>query len=141
MTATQALAQLTLIERGVVRPGGRAAQHALRVGRLSLARRLIARNIAQAQLSPAFVADLLGISVRHMHILFEPTDVSFSQTVTAFRVDQSCRQLRETPNRSIAETAFACGFDSLATFYRAFRSIHGITPGDFRALDARPDSA
>ena len=60
-----------LIERGVIRPGSRAALHALRVGRLSLARRLIARNISRAALSPAMVADLLGISVRHLHILFE----------------------------------------------------------------------
>jgi AraC-like DNA-binding protein len=135
------LVQLALIERGVVAPRGRAAQHAVRAGRLSLGRRLIAHNIAQPQLSPSLVADLLGISVRHMHVLFEPTNASFSQTVTALRVDQSCRQLRKTPSRSIAEIAFACGFDSLATFYRAFRAIHGITPGDFRALRARPDGA
>jgi AraC-like DNA-binding protein len=128
----QALAQLTLIERGVVRPGGRVAQHAFRVGRLSLARRLIARHIAQVQMSPGFVADLLGISVRHMHVLFETTDMSFSQTVTALRVAQSCRLLHQAPHLTIAEIAFACGFDSLATFYRAFRAVEGITPGDFR---------
>jgi AraC-like DNA-binding protein len=100
---------------------------------LSLARRLIARHITQAQLSPGFVADMLGISVRHMHVLFEATNVSFSQTVTALRVEQSCRLLRQAPHLTVAEIALACGFDSLATFYRAFRAVEGITPGDFRA--------
>jgi AraC-like DNA-binding protein len=129
----QALAQLTLIERGIIRPAGRLAQHALRVGRLSLARRLIVRHIARAQLSPGFVADMLGISVRHMHVLFEATNMSFSQTVTALRVEQSCRLLRQAPHLTVAQIALACGFDSLATFYRAFRAAAGITPGDFRA--------
>lgn len=128
----QALAQLTLVERGVIQAGGRLAQHALRVGRLSLARRLIARNLAQAMMSPSFVADLLGISVRHLHVLFETTDTSFSQTVTTLRVEQSCRLLRQAPHLTIAEIAFACGFDSLATFYRAFRAVQRLTPGDFR---------
>ena len=93
----QTLAQLALIERGLIRPGSRAALHALRVGRLSLARRLIARNISRAALSPALVADLLGISVRHLHILFEATDTSFAQTVTAERLAESRRLLIAAP--------------------------------------------
>jgi AraC-like DNA-binding protein len=126
------LTQLTLVERGIVSPNSRIAQYAVRAGRLSLARRLIARDLAQPQMSPAFVATLLGISVRHLHVLFEEASMSFSHTVTALRIARSRRLLREAPTMTIAAIAFASGFDSLATFYRVFRAVEGITPGDFR---------
>ncbi len=128
----QALAQLALIERGLIRPSSRAALHALRVGRLSLARRLIARNISRSALSPRLVADLLGISVRHLHILFEATGISFAQTVTAERLAESRRLLTHPREQSISEIALACGFNSIATFYRAFQAAHGMSPGSFR---------
>jgi AraC-like DNA-binding protein len=128
-----ALAHLALIGRGVVGLGSKAAIQALRVGRLSAAQRLIAGHLSNPNLSPAFVADRLGVSVRHMHELFETTEKSFSQTVTAVRLQASRRLLTCAPQRSISDVAFACGFESLATFYRAFRAAQGTTPGDFRA--------
>jgi AraC-like DNA-binding protein len=80
------LAELALIERGMIAAGSRRGLRALRVARLSLARRSITRHLSQASLSPAMVADLLGVSVRHMHMLFEGTGQSFSRTVTAQRI-------------------------------------------------------
>jgi AraC-like DNA-binding protein len=134
----QALAHFALMERGVMRPGGRLAQQALRTGRLSLAHRLIERYLSRPALSPTLIADILGISVRHLHILFETSAMSFSQTVAALRIDQSRRLLRdEPPERPIAEIAFACGFESLATFYRVFNAAEGMTPGDYRSQSAR----
>jgi len=133
----KALAELALIERGIVAAGSRRGLRALRVARLSLARRSITRHLSQASLSPAMVADLLGVSVRHMHMLFEGTGKSFSQTVTAQRIRLSGRLLREAPGRPIAEVGRACGFESLATFYRVFHAIEGMPPGAFRARDAR----
>jgi AraC-like DNA-binding protein len=129
----QALAHLALIERGILRPGGRLGQAALRTARLSQARRLIARHLQDPNLAPTMVADLLGISVRHLHILFESTAKSFSQTVTEERLNQSRRLMREAPDRLIADIATSCGFDSLATYYRAFNAAYGMAPGDFRA--------
>ena len=129
----EALAHLALIERGLVRPVSRVALGAIRIGRLSLARSLIKRHLSSAALSPALVAGLLGISVRHLHALFEATGTSFSQTVIAQRIGESRRLLKEAPERSISQIAFACGFESLATFYRAFQAAHGASPGDFRA--------
>ena len=128
----QTLTRLTLVERGIVSPNSRIAQYAVRAGRLSLARRLMASHLAQPQMSPAFVATLLGISVRHLHVLFEEASMSFSHTVTALRIERSRRLLREAPTMTVAAIAYASGFDSLATFYRVFRAVEGITPGDFR---------
>jgi AraC-like DNA-binding protein len=133
----KALAELALIERGIVAAGSRRGLRALRVARLSLARRSITRHLSQANLSPAMVADLLGVSVRHMHMLFEGTGKSFSQTVAAQRIRLSGQLLREAPERPIAEVARACGFESLATFYRVFHATEAMPPGEFRARHAQ----
>jgi AraC-like DNA-binding protein len=138
----KAVAEFALIDRGAIRPGSRRAQHAFRVGRLSLARRLITRHLAKPTLSPAMVATLLGVSVRYVHMLFETTGTSFSRTVTALRMAESRRLLGEIPPRPIAQIAHACGFGSLATFYRVFNASQGLTPGEFRAReDAGPLAA
>lgn len=131
----QALAHLALIERGILRPGSRRGQAALRIARHSQARRLIARHLQDPKLAPTTVADLLGISVRHLHMLFETAEKSFSQTVTDERLKQSRRLMREAPERLIADIATSCGFESLATYYRVFNAAYGMAPGDFRAQD------
>ncbi|MDA9421251.1 MULTISPECIES: helix-turn-helix domain-containing protein [Bradyrhizobium] len=129
----QALVHLALIERGIVRPGSRRGQAALRTARLSQARRLIVRHLQNPDLVPTMVADQLGVSVRHLHMLFETAEKSFSQTVTGERLKQSRRLMREAPDRLIADVATACGFESLATYYRVFNAAYGMAPGDFRA--------
>jgi AraC-like DNA-binding protein len=132
----QALAHIALIERGVLRSASRLGQQALRTGRLSLARRLIARQLSRPALSPTLIADMLGISVRHLHVLFEAAELSFSETLTGLRLDRSRHLLRERPDWTIAEVAFASGFESLATFYRLFNAAEQMTPGDYRAQPA-----
>jgi AraC-like DNA-binding protein len=136
VSLVQALGHLALIERGIVRPGSRRGQAALRTARLSLARRLIAHHLLDPDLTPTRVADLLGVSVRHLHMLFEVAERSFAQTVTDERLKQSRRLMREAPERLIADIATACGFESLATYYRVFNAAYGMAPGDFRAQAA-----
>ena len=81
------------------------------------------------------VAGQLGISLRHMHMLFEMTEKSFSQTVTEERIKKARRLLVQAPERLIADVALACGFESLATFYRVFNAACGMAPGDYRARE------
>jgi len=100
ISLVKVLAELALIERSMIAAGSRRGLRALRLARLSLARRSITRHLSQASLSPAMVADLLGVSVRHMHMLFEGTGESFSQTVAAQRIRLSGRLLREAPART-----------------------------------------
>jgi AraC-like DNA-binding protein len=136
-TLTETLAALALVERGAVKPGGGLARQAFRVARLSFARRLIASQLSDPHLSPALIANQLGVSIRHVHALFEGSTMSFSQTVTAMRLDESRKLLAQVPQRPIAKIAVACGFESLATFYRVFRAAHGVAPGDFRETASR----
>lgn len=129
----QALAHLALMERGIVRPGSRRGRAALRTARLSQARHLIARHLHDPDLAPTMIAGELGISVRHLHMLFEAAEQTFSQKVTDERLKRSCRLMREAPERLIADIAASCGFESLATYYRVFNAAYGMAPGDFRA--------
>ena len=135
------LAELALIDLGTVAAGSRRGQRALRTSRLALARRLIARHLPQPDLSAAMVAGLLGVSVRHLHMLFERTGNSFAKTVNAKRIRLSGQLLDETPRRAVAEIARACGFASPATFYRLFQATMRMSPGQFRERSPQPEPA
>jgi AraC-like DNA-binding protein len=131
--AVQTLAQLALLARGMAVPEGERSRAAIRHGVFRKAQAIIAEHFNRPDLTPGLVAGLLGISVRQLHLLFEPTGVSFSRTVTAVRLAEARRMLQRDAKRPVADVAFACGFDSLATFYRVFRGAYGVSPGDIRA--------
>jgi AraC-like DNA-binding protein len=135
------LAELALIDLGTVLAGSRRGQRALRAARLTLARRLIARRLGDPDLSAAMMAALIGVSVRHLHMLFERTGQSFAKTVNAQRIRLSGQLLQETPQRPVAEIARACGFASPATFYRLFHATMKMSPGAFRSRAAQPEPA
>lgn len=126
------LARLALMARGRLPMGTPEGRAALRAGLLQAAREILARDFARPALSPEVVARELGISVRQVHVLFEPTGRSFMRTLTALRVRAAAGRLRARPRESVAEVAFACGFASLSVFYRAFQDIHAMAPGDMR---------
>jgi len=131
------LAQLALLARGSVAASSTSSRAALRFGFLQAARDILARDLHRPGLSPANVAEALGISVRQLHILFEPTGESFSRTLVAMRLAEACQLLRSAPALTVTDIAHACGFDSLATFYRVFRAAHGATPGDVKTAALR----
>jgi AraC-like DNA-binding protein len=86
-------------------------------------------------LTPASCAKALGVSVRALHMAFEPAGESFSQVLQQYRLDR-CIGLLRSPSaggRAVSDIAFACGFGSLAGFYRAFSRAYGASPTDVRA--------
>jgi AraC-like DNA-binding protein len=113
-------------------------RESLRAARLEAAKRYIHQHLAEPGLTPASTAAALGISVRHLHVLFEPTGTSFAQYLTQQRLLQ-CRAALTSPtggSRSVADIAFGWGFNSLATFYRAFEREFGLPPTALRAAGA-----
>lgn len=108
-------------------------REAVRAARLQAARDYLARYAADPSLSPGHVAAALGMSTRQLHTLFEPTGTSLSRHLAGERVTQAVRALRYDTSRSVTDIAFACGFESLPTFYRTFRAITGMTPTELRA--------
>lgn len=128
----QNIARLALLARQRLSPGLPESRAALRSGYLHAARAIMKRDLHRPDLTPAIVGAELAISLRQVHVLFEPTGFSFARTLTAMRLKEARRQLVAMPGRSVADIAYACGFDSIATFYRVFRSTFGMTPGDVR---------
>jgi len=119
--------------------GAAVAEQAVAVGaaRLIEARRHIDQHLADPDLSPASVAAALRISVRALHLLFEPCSTSFARTVLRRRLEQCRSALLNDLDRPVTDIAFAWGFSSLSGFYRAFRAEFGMPPGDLRAAQAR----
>jgi AraC-like DNA-binding protein len=90
--------------------------------------------LPEPDLTPARVAAAMKISVRQLHLLFEPTGKSFAEHVLGRRLEE-CRAILENPSsrgRSVADIAYAWGFNSLASFYRAFGQRFGVSPGMLR---------
>lgn len=130
----QHIARLALLARHRLSPGLPESRAALRAGHLHAARVIMKRNLHHPDLTPALVAAELAISLRQVHVLFEPTGFSFARTLTAMRLREARRRLETMPGHSVADIAYACGFDSIATFYRVFRSTFGMTPSDMRMM-------
>jgi AraC-like DNA-binding protein len=111
-------------------------REAVRAARLRQVRDYVERHLSDPELSPARAAAAAHISVRQLHLLFEPTGASFAQHVLARRL-QECRAALESPahrGRTVTDIAFAWGFNNLASFYRAFRRAFGVGPGDVRTV-------
>jgi len=127
----------TLARLVAVAAGAAAGEHgqALRAARLDQAMAYIRRNLADPALTPACCARALGMSVRALHLAFEPSGESFSQAVARLRLEK-CRAMlldRDAAARPVSDIAYACGFGSLAGFYRAFSRAFGASPTEIRS--------
>ena len=60
------------------------------------------------------------------------TGTSFTDYVNRYRVSQACYLLQNI-DQTILKIAYDCGFDSLRSFNRNFKSIMGVTPSEYRA--------
>ncbi len=131
-TAVLSLAQIALAVRGMLSSYDEPLRSAVRAGRLMCAQEMIAQHSHRTDLSPAMVAAMLGISVRQLHLLFESTGTSFARNLMSKRLDDARGLLTQGVASPVSAIAFSCGFDSLATFYRAFRGSYGFSPRDYR---------
>lgn len=126
------IARLGLAARGRLAENLPEVRSAIRAGLRYLALDIMAEQYHQIDLTPALVARSLGLSVRHLHLLFEDAENTFSRTLVLMRAREAQRLLVGQPELTVAQVAYACGFESLATFYRVFRSVYGMAPGDAR---------
>ena len=135
--AVETLLQLTLAARGLASTRAEPTRDAVRAGQLAAVCQFVARNLGRADLTPARAARAVGISVRHMHLLFEPTGTTFSRYLLAQRLNRARQLLALQPDRAVIDIAFACGIESQTVFYRAFRQAFGMAPNDCRAISLR----
>lgn len=130
--AVQTLVQLALIARGQSDRRSDEGRAACREALLDAARRHIAKHAGRGDLSATKTAAALGISVRQLHLLFEPTGTTFAGYLRATRLAQARAMLLQFPGRPVTDIAFSCGWNSLATFHRVFRATYGHSPGELR---------
>ncbi|HEY3847554.1 MAG TPA: helix-turn-helix domain-containing protein, partial [Acetobacteraceae bacterium] len=107
---------------------------AVRDARLVQAKQYIEQHVADPHLSPARVASALGVSLRSLHVAFEPAGTTVTNYIRRRRLDECRAALLNDPSRPVTDIAFAWGFGSLSGFYRAFRAAFDATPGDLRAV-------
>ena len=124
------LTGLVALACGASDEGEERGRDSLRAGQLAALKRHIELNLANPDLTPASAAMALGISARQLHRLFEPTGGSFARYVSRQRL-LKCRDAiagATGTGRSIVDIAFGWGFNSMATFYRAFANEFGAAP-------------
>jgi AraC-like DNA-binding protein len=83
-------------------------------------------------LSLGRIAQVANISRHYFCKMFKKaTGINFTDYLSRVRVEKS-KTLLLNPNSRISEAAFACGFQSMTNFNRAFKRIVGRSPTQFR---------
>ena len=135
------LSGLVALVCGASDEGTEQGRDSLRSAQLAAARRHVNIHLADPGLAPASTAAALGISARQLHRLFEPTGSTFARYV----LRQRLLQCRDTiagvtgTGRSVVDIAFGSGFNSMATFYRAFVSEFGNPPALLRVSSRKAE--
>lgn len=89
------------------------------------------------------VARSLGYNPTYLsHALTEFCGIKFRTLLNSFRVEHAMEMLKEKKHKMI-DIAMECGFTCERSFYRAFMSITGSTPGNYteEPLDSDLDNA
>jgi AraC-like DNA-binding protein len=123
---------LGALAQGSIDAERESAREAIANGQIAAAERLMARSLHRPDLTPEVLAGLMGISARRLHELFEPTGLTFSKRLRRLRLERARALLADEPARPVTDVAFCCGFDSLPTFYRTFKSASGMTATEWR---------
>ena len=113
----------------------------LRSAQLEAVKRHIDLHLPDPSLTPAAAAAALGVSARQLHRLFEPTGCTFARYVLRQRLLR-CRDTiagATGTGRSVVDIALGWGFNSMATFYRAFMGEFGSPPAVLRAASRRDE--
>lgn len=102
--------------------------------RLASAHRYIHQHLDDPSLDDTHVAKHISISQSQLRKDFEREGLSIGRYIRERRLDKALAMLRDPAcsHHRIIDIAFACGFRSLVTFNRAFRSAYGATPSEIR---------
>jgi AraC-like DNA-binding protein len=94
----------------------------------------IGRNLRNPDLTPALIAKRNGISIRHLHRLFEPTGDSVAYWIRHQRIDRCYTDLTDARLRhvTISEIALSWGFNDSSHFSRVFVEQFNITARELR---------
>jgi AraC-like DNA-binding protein len=78
------------------------------------------------------IAESVGMNHDYLGKVFkEYTGMRIHEYINALRIWRASEMLQEQ-DQSVADIAYAVGFESLSTFYRVFQKITGESPGSYR---------
>ncbi len=118
-----------------------AAETCVQRVRLRSVKNYIDAHLSDPNLSLGKIAKENGISLRYLHQLFRPMDMSASEWLRMRRL-QRCHDLLSSPRhatQSITEIAYSMGFSSSSHFSNLFRAQFGLRPSDVRGTPVAPD--
>ena len=125
------LAGLIALALGATQPDPPSAT---RTPLLQAALEEVERSLGDPGLSPASVAERVGVSTRYLHQLFSGRGPSFGRWVLSRRLQRAHEDLLD-PRRghwTISEIAHHRGFRDASYFARAFREQYGSSPRELR---------
>lgn len=109
-----------------------AAEGSVKKARLRSVQQWIEDHLSEPNLSLERIAAANGMSLRYLHVLFEPCEMSASEWIWNRRLQLAYDGLARGDGRSITSIAFDHGFNSSAHFSTMFRHKYGISPRDVR---------
>ena len=92
----------------------------------------IHENYNDAMMNVSSVADNFNISIAYLSRIFKKYHSSnISEYITSYRLDRAKELLAE--GKMVGDVVSMCGFGSLRTFLRVFKSVEGVTPGQYKS--------
>lgn len=94
----------------------------------------IETHLPEQGLNPTAIAEMAGISVRHLHRLFAAKGWTVTEWIRERRLEHCRSDLTDArlANLSITDIAFRWGFSDSAHFSHCFRNAFGISPRQLR---------
>jgi AraC-like DNA-binding protein len=87
----------------------------------------------QPDLSLAETARRVGTNTTYLsRAINEGLGLNFNELINRMRAEEVARQIQAADEPNFMQLALEAGFNSKATFNRAFRTVHGISPSDYR---------
>lgn len=107
--------------------------------RLEIVQLLIDRHLTEENLSPRWLADKIGISLRTLQEDFNELGTTATSVIRLRRLHLAREQLelhRHDGDRlNIAEIAYSAGFNDISYFNRCFRQVFDCTPKDVLTIN------
>ncbi|MBN8938968.1 MAG: helix-turn-helix domain-containing protein [Rhizobiales bacterium] len=114
--------------------GDRARPSDSASGRLDVVQILIDRHLTDEQLTPQWLADRVGISLRTLQDDFSTLGTTATSLIRARRLHLARDRLRQVrpadDGLSIAEIAYSSGFNDISYFNRCFKRAFDCSPRD-----------
>lgn len=93
---------------------------------------LINRHIRETELSPEFVAQEIGVSMRSLYRIFAKHGLVVAQYIKHRRLDLCAQALRHNGGEKLSVVGYSWGFGNSSYFTTAFKARFGVSPSEYR---------